>query len=79
MDHMPGPIMATVAPMTATMIAVNECPGQTAKNIQIPTIEIMVPATGVQRPRNRNAAAADAIRKGSLVVRLAGSTRCKIP
>ena len=44
---MPGPIIAKVAPRTATMIAVNECAEQ-VKNTQTPTMAIVAPATGVQ-------------------------------
>ena len=61
MDHIPGPIIATVAPRTATMIAVSEC-AEHAKNTQTPTMAIVIPASGVQRPRNRNTPAIAAIR-----------------
>ncbi len=35
------------------MIGVSEC-AEHAKNTQTPTIAIVIPASGVQRPRNRN-------------------------
>jgi hypothetical protein len=76
MDHIPGPIIATVAPRTATMIGVSEWLAHTAKNIQTPRIAITVPATGVQRPKNTNTAATEATKKGSLVARPAGSRKC---
>jgi hypothetical protein len=60
MDHIPGPIIATVAPRTATMIAVSEC--EHAKNTQTPTMAIVIPASGVQRPRSRSTPAIAAIR-----------------
>ena len=50
MDHIPGPIIATVAPRPASIIAVSELPND-AKNIQTSTMAIVMPATGVQRPR----------------------------
>ena len=78
MDHIPGPIMATVAPRTATMIAVNECTEQ-VKNTQIPTMAIVVPATGVHRPSSRNTPPTDAIRQGNLGANIATSRRCVIP
>ena len=61
MDHMPGPIIAAVAPRTATMIAVSEC-AEHAKKTQTPTMAIVIPANGVQNPRNRNTPAMAAIR-----------------
>ena len=79
MDHIPGPIIATVAPRIATTMAVNECPEQCTKNTQIPVTAITVPATGVQRPKNTNTAAIEAPRKGNLVARLVGSRRCATP
>jgi len=65
MDHIPGPIIATVAPRTATMIAVSECAEHT-KNTQTPTMAIVIPASGVQRPRSRSTPAVAAIRQGRL-------------
>ena len=61
MDHIPGPIIATVAPRTATMIAVSEC-AEHAKNTQTPTMAIVIPASGVQRPKSRSTPAIAAIR-----------------
>ncbi len=61
MDHIPGPIIATVAPRTATTIAVSEY-AEHAKNNQTPTMAIVIPASGVQRPRSKSTAAMAAIR-----------------
>ena len=54
MDHIPGPIIAMVAPRTASMMAISEIPDH-ASDIQTSTVAIVIPATGVQRPRRRNA------------------------
>ena len=43
------------------MIAVSEC-AEHAKNIQTPTMAMVIPASGVQRPRSRNTPATAAIR-----------------
>ena len=61
MDHMPGPIIAAVAPSTATMIAVSEY-AEDAKNAQTPTMAIVIPASGVQRPRSSSTPATAAMR-----------------
>jgi len=76
MDHIPGPIIATVAPRTATMIAVSEC-AEHAKNTQTPTMAVVIPANGVQRPRSRNTPGTAAIRYGRLGANLACSRRCE--
>jgi len=77
MDQIPGPIIATVAPRTATMIDVSEC-AEHAKNTQTPRIAIVIPASGVQRPRNSNMPVTAAIRQGTLEGSLA-SKRCDVP
>ena len=48
MDHMPGPIIAAVAPRTATVIAVSEW-AEHAMNTHTPTMAIVIPAAGVQK------------------------------
>ena len=78
MDHIPGPIIAAEAPRTANMIDVSEC-AEDAKNTQTPRIAIVIPANGVQRPRNRNIPAIAAIRYGRLESKLAFSNRCDAP
>ena len=55
MDHIPGPIIATVAPRPASTMAISEFPDD-AKNIQTSTVAIVIPATGVHRPRRRSTA-----------------------
>jgi len=61
MDHIPGPIIATVPPKAASTIAISEFPDH-ADNIQISAIAIVIPATGVQSPRRKNTAATAAIK-----------------
>jgi hypothetical protein len=53
MDPIPGPIIAMVAPRTASMMAISEIPDH-ASDIQASTVAIVIPATGVQRLRRRN-------------------------
>ena len=79
MDHIPGPIIAAVAPRTATMIAVSECVEHAKKNIQTPTMAMVIPASGVLRPKSRNTPAIAAIRNGRFVANLALSRRCEAP
>ena len=67
MDHMPGPIIATVMPRLASIIAVSELPND-AKDIQTSTMAIVIPATGVHRPKSRSMPATAAIRWGRLGV-----------
>ena len=43
------------------MIAVSEC-AEHAKNTQTPTMAIVIPASGVQRPKSRSTPAIAAIR-----------------
>ena len=71
MDHNPGPIIAAVAPRTATMIGVSECVEHPKKNTQTPTMAMVIPASGVQRPRRRKTPAIAAIRNGRFVANLA--------
>lgn len=78
MDHIPGPIIATVAPRTATMIAVSEWDEDT-KNTQTPMMAVVIPAKGVQRPKNKSTPAMAAIREGRLRANLAFSWRCEAP
>jgi len=78
MDHMPGPIIETVAPRIATMIAVSEC-AEHAKNTQTPTMATVIPATGVQRPSSKNMPAIAAIRYGRLGANLLLSITCEAP
>ena len=66
MDHIPGPIIATVIPRLANIIAVNELPND-RKNIQISTRAIVIPATGVHRPKSRSMPVTAAIRWGDWV------------
>ena len=61
MDHIPGPIIATVAPRPASTMAISQLPDH-ANAIQASTVAIVIPATGVQRPRRRNTPATDAIK-----------------
>ncbi len=60
------------------MIAVSEC-AEHAKNTQTPTMAIVIPATGVQRPKSRSTPATAAIRWGRLSVNLALSGTCVAP
>jgi len=60
------------------MIAVSEC-AEHRKNIQTPTTEIAIPATGVHRPRNRNTPAIAAIAYGMFDANPAFSRRCEVP
>ena len=53
MDHIPGPIIATVAARPASMMAISEFPDH-ANDIHTSTIAIVIPATGVQSPRRRD-------------------------
>ena len=78
MDHIPGPIIATVDPRTATMIAVSEC-AEHAKNTQTPRMAIVIPASGVHRPRSRNTPAIAAITQARLGDNVADLRRCVIP
>ena len=48
------------------MIAVSEC-AEHAKNSQIPTMAIVIPATGVQRPRSSSTPAAPRSDRGNRV------------
>ena len=75
MDHIPGPIIATAAPRTATIIAVSECPLD-AKNTHTPAMAMVIPASGVHKPRRRNTAATPAIRYRKLGANLAGASKC---
>ena len=61
MDHNPGPIIAAVAPRPASMMAVSEFPDH-ANDIHSSTVAIVIPATGVQRPRRRNTPATAAVK-----------------
>ena len=60
------------------MIAVSEC-AEHAKNTQTPTMAIVIPARGVQRPKSRSTPAIAAIRWGRLGANLAFSRRCEAP
>ena len=60
------------------MIAVSEC-AEHAKNTQTPTMAIVIPASGVQRPRSRSTPAVAAIRQGRLGANLAFSMEMRGP
>ena len=78
MDHIPGPIIATVAPRPASTMAISELPND-AKNIQTSTVAIVIPATGVQSPRRSSVPATAATRCGRLGANLVGSRKCVAP
>ena len=78
MDQIPGPIIATAAPIPASMTAVSELPND-AEKTQTSTMAITIPARGVQRPRSRNTAETAATRCGRFGANLEVSRRCVAP
>jgi len=60
------------------MIAVSEC-AEHAKNTQTPTMAIVIPASGAQRPRSRNTPPTAATRYGRLGANLDVASRCVAP
>ena len=53
MDHIPGPIIATVMPKPARMIVMKELPGE-IQNFTVSAMAIVIPATGVHNPKSKS-------------------------